>query len=276
MELSRPLSRRVWGRQEWFVPPHSDCPHPFLTWHSPGDRFRYQTDVTLQSRFVRSPHMTTPALELVQQRLADLCATRGIQRFSPEEMVQLLEDGEDPSWIVEQVLPDGPGDAAAELDTVLEAIAAQVAPPGEEQPSSHTDAADGAETESAADDTAVALEGLELPPGIDRAQVEELLSSPRGALLADFGVYCEERGFSQENARTLGTGEVDDSLRELHDEWMVTPRQSLEGKRPQDLLAGGLFPEKVKTFRREAPKVGRNDPCPCGSGKKYKKCCDKS
>lgn len=28
-------------------------------------------------------------------------------------------------------------------------------------------------------------------------------------------------------------------------------------------------------FRREAPKVGRNEPCPCGSGKKYKKCCAK-
>ncbi len=26
-------------------------------------------------------------------------------------------------------------------------------------------------------------------------------------------------------------------------------------------------------YRREAPKTGRNDPCPCGSGKKYKKCC---
>jgi Predicted metal-binding protein related to the C-terminal domain of SecA len=25
--------------------------------------------------------------------------------------------------------------------------------------------------------------------------------------------------------------------------------------------------------RRIEPKVGRNDPCPCGSGKKYKKCC---
>ncbi|MGC2082083.1 MAG: SEC-C metal-binding domain-containing protein, partial [Bradyrhizobium sp.] len=25
--------------------------------------------------------------------------------------------------------------------------------------------------------------------------------------------------------------------------------------------------------RSNAPKVGRNDPCPCGSGKKYKKCC---
>ena len=29
------------------------------------------------------------------------------------------------------------------------------------------------------------------------------------------------------------------------------------------------------TFRREEPKVGRNDPCPCGSGKKYKQCCGK-
>jgi uncharacterized protein YecA (UPF0149 family) len=26
-------------------------------------------------------------------------------------------------------------------------------------------------------------------------------------------------------------------------------------------------------YRRQAAKVGRNDPCPCGSGKKYKKCC---
>jgi preprotein translocase subunit SecA len=33
--------------------------------------------------------------------------------------------------------------------------------------------------------------------------------------------------------------------------------------------AGG---EKVATIRRTMPKVGRNDPCPCGSGKKYKKC----
>jgi hypothetical protein len=28
-----------------------------------------------------------------------------------------------------------------------------------------------------------------------------------------------------------------------------------------------------KTIRLQAPKPGRNDPCPCGSGKKYKKCC---
>jgi preprotein translocase subunit SecA len=29
---------------------------------------------------------------------------------------------------------------------------------------------------------------------------------------------------------------------------------------------------KAQTIRREEPKVGRNDPCPCGSGKKYKNC----
>jgi len=35
-------------------------------------------------------------------------------------------------------------------------------------------------------------------------------------------------------------------------------------------------PEKVKQIRLEGPKVGRNDPCPCGSGKKYKKCCGRN
>jgi uncharacterized protein len=29
----------------------------------------------------------------------------------------------------------------------------------------------------------------------------------------------------------------------------------------------------VVTYQRGTPKVGRNDACPCGSGKKYKKCC---
>jgi preprotein translocase subunit SecA len=30
--------------------------------------------------------------------------------------------------------------------------------------------------------------------------------------------------------------------------------------------------EPVETFKRDAPKVGRNEPCPCGSGKKFKQC----
>ncbi len=30
---------------------------------------------------------------------------------------------------------------------------------------------------------------------------------------------------------------------------------------------------KAETYVKQQPKVGRNEPCPCGSGKKYKKCC---
>ncbi len=37
--------------------------------------------------------------------------------------------------------------------------------------------------------------------------------------------------------------------------------------------AGARFEETIGTFYRETPNVGRNDPCPCGSGKKFKKCC---
>lgn len=34
-------------------------------------------------------------------------------------------------------------------------------------------------------------------------------------------------------------------------------------------------PVAAEQIRRDSPKVGRNDPCPCGSGKKFKKCCGK-
>ena len=44
----------------------------------------------------------------------------------------------------------------------------------------------------------------------------------------------------------------------------------------KDVVYEGQLPQqKVETYEREEPKVGRNDPCPCGSGKKYKKCCGK-
>jgi preprotein translocase subunit SecA len=38
---------------------------------------------------------------------------------------------------------------------------------------------------------------------------------------------------------------------------------------PEEAKGGG---DSVQTVRREGKKVGRNDPCPCGSGRKYKKC----
>ncbi len=52
-------------------------------------------------------------------------------------------------------------------------------------------------------------------------------------------------------------------------------RQRLANERAERKAKGGRPgepTEKAETVRRERPKVGRNDPCPCGSGKKYKKC----
>ncbi|MGE6462738.1 preprotein translocase subunit SecA [Pseudoalteromonas tetraodonis] len=38
---------------------------------------------------------------------------------------------------------------------------------------------------------------------------------------------------------------------------------------------GGEAPQSAQVMARSEPKVGRNDPCPCGSGQKYKQCCGK-
>ena len=56
-------------------------------------------------------------------------------------------------------------------------------------------------------------------------------------------------------------------------EWMPLPRAV-----PQEepVMVPSHREEKLTPYRRERPKIGRNDPCPCGSGKKYKKCCGKN
>lgn len=35
-------------------------------------------------------------------------------------------------------------------------------------------------------------------------------------------------------------------------------------------------PAPISPIRRDTPKIGRNDPCICGNGSKYKKCCGKN
>lgn len=214
--------------------------------------------------------------ELVE-RLKTLCESAGVDKFSAEEIVELLEDGEEVEWILEQVgqAPDSP------IGDLLQQIAAQAAPQvsddGEDgeggEPAGEEDVEAGDEGDF--DPTDLNMEDLEgmLPPGVDMGQVQKMLASPRGALLADFGAFCQEHGVEMD----AGQGEMNEAMQELHEEWLQTPRESLEGKKPAEMLDGGrLFPTKVETFRREMPKVGRNDPCTCGSGKKYKKCCGKA
>ncbi len=50
--------------------------------------------------------------------------------------------------------------------------------------------------------------------------------------------------------------------------------EEIRQKQKQDyIMSRGEDTPANKTIKRGSEKVGRNDPCPCGSGKKYKKCC---
>jgi preprotein translocase subunit SecA len=48
--------------------------------------------------------------------------------------------------------------------------------------------------------------------------------------------------------------------------------QTKDARADQEVAEGAGKDEKIKPIRREGPAIGRNDPCPCGSGKKYKRC----
>ena len=61
---------------------------------------------------------------------------------------------------------------------------------------------------------------------------------------------------------------VSTSADELEEAFMRRKRRELEQAR----MAGAGDAQPVQQVVRGQEKVGRNDPCPCGSGKKYKKC----
>jgi hypothetical protein len=68
---------------------------------------------------------------------------------------------------------------------------------------------------------------------------------------------------------------IDDTVKEM--EWWASFNEDKQ-RRPQagsPALYGSnsQWIEEPTGFKRTEPKVGRNDPCPCASGKKYKKCC---
>jgi len=59
------------------------------------------------------------------------------------------------------------------------------------------------------------------------------------------------------------------SMDDLEEAFQRRKRRELEQAR----MAGAGDRQPVQQVVRSSAKVGRNDPCPCGSGKKYKKCC---
>jgi uncharacterized protein len=77
------------------------------------------------------------------------------------------------------------------------------------------------------------------------------------------------------------TGQAKEMALEQGEEWMSEDDEKEMLKEIREGLADHVlevrhywFEKSIPpTVKRESPKVGRNDPCPCGSGKKYKNCC---
>jgi len=220
------------------------------------------------------------------KQLRQFCEQFSIDRFETDDIKELLADGETVQWIVGQLQQDNAELDAAKLTAILSGIQRHVAPPpeSEEETLAVTESAEEISVEEQIE-TPVdlsqidlshmvseleGLSGMKLPPGVDMNQIQNIMKSPQGALITDFAVYCQEQGID------IAAMSDESRLQELNQQWMATPRETLGGKTPAEVSATdpSLFAmKKVETYRREEPRVGRNDPCPCGSGKKYKKCC---
>lgn len=229
-----------------------------------------------------------PDIEKLKDELTKLCEQYGIARFEPEEIVELIEDGEDVEWIISQLQQDNAELDVDKLNPVLSSIASIIAPPKEEIEEAEELPLEEAEEEIDSEAEATppvdlsqidlsqmgteleALTGMKLPAGVDMKQIQKIMESPQGSFIADFGVFCQEQGIDMNSVSDQ------DQLQALNEQWMATPRAAFEGKTPAEVSQENpsLYSfKKVETYRRPEPRVGRNDPCPCGSGKKYKKCC---
>ena len=69
------------------------------------------------------------------------------------------------------------------------------------------------------------------------------------------------------NARNCGGREIQKQKSQLQDHL-----QNAQASHGDEVSAAEV---KKKPVTKDGKKVGRNDPCPCGSGKKYKNCCGK-
>lgn len=99
------------------------------------------------------------------------------------------------------------------------------------------------------------------------AMFEELISSIKEETVK----FCYNVTVATSTERTAVFGDGQSMKEEFADESAAF--SSMNG---QEMLEEGVVPEREKrqeTVKRNQPKVGRNDPCPCGSGKKYKHCC---
>ncbi len=80
----------------------------------------------------------------------------------------------------------------------------------------------------------------------------------------------ESEGF-QETIWTIQSATHEEAARALP----AASEQSMRGQQEAAIAGSQKSQKKIEPIRNRGEKVGRNDPCPCKSGKKYKNCCMK-
>lgn len=106
------------------------------------------------------------------------------------------------------------------------------------------------------------------PLVVYKMEAYELFESLIGKINEDVCSYL-----SRGKLMIAGADEVREAREQKTDMSKVQTNRSEDAARRSAAAAAGRRPETVvETVRRDEPKVGRNDPCPCGSGKKYKQC----
>lgn len=125
------------------------------------------------------------------------------------------------------------------------------------------------------------LKAVELLPEIEKSYAENKIELMLMGDWAEFQQQMakEKSGFLDGSDRNYDL--VDDMISDLESWYCFSdPKEYMREAETPAALPDFDFGEKLfwesqteGTFARETPKVGKNDPCPCGSGRKYKKCC---
>jgi len=120
---------------------------------------------------------------------------------------------------------------------------------------------------------AVELHATDLVDDIRQAYAEELI----GSFFMDMGyveemfALPEEAALAQAKEKTRGL--TDDVVGEMRGWACFKPEKAPSAESTQALARALAARDDRSSVVRSEPKVGRNAPCPCGSGKKYKRCC---
>lgn len=123
----------------------------------------------------------------------------------------------------------------------------------------------------------ISFEGSELIPLVQRLDDKGLLFHGIAGTAEDIAAWIEKGGLSRSKRPVYSS--IFDRYQKALKTWHYYRIKYDEDYRERnkspkrDPMSHSEFLSRKGTFQRTKSKVGRNAPCPCGSGKKYKRCC---